>query len=212
MKNFFWWKWFWWTCTLPNMVEDERSKGEGSKGGGEGGRRVESSLQHRLVRFVQCFKALITSFDSIKDLFVDIVENHFEVHVASLLNVVLLEWWSQCFPRWFHGWTRCPRWWRDVTMEQIVLSLCVCSNCFAPLLCSIASMLNTVVFRQSLEFPRSIWRTSFFVRTFFFDNGNGTFRFQQKTLVLRLQVALIDHRLVLGLVRLVGNFFFLRKQ
>ena len=44
------------------------------------------------------------------------------------------ECWSQCSPRWLHDWTRRPRQimqCHDFLQEQIVLSLCVHSSCFA---------------------------------------------------------------------------------
>ena len=44
------------------------------------------------------------------------------------------------------------------------------------------------------------------MKTFFIDlMGSGRFTFKQQTHLACLQVALIDHRLVLGLVGLVGR-------
>ena len=139
-----------------------------------------------------------------KDWVVDDVEDHFEVHVdeggsrssesnferwrhviVSLQNVVLLECWSQCPPRWLHGWTRCPWEKRNVTIffRSKLFFHCVCT--WAVLLhklpCSIVSLLNTDVFRQFLRFLRSIWRNKFFVQTLFIDLvGTGRFTFNNK--------------------------------
>ena len=80
--------------------------------------------------------------------------------------------------------------------------VCVCAR-FHRFPCSIVSMLNTNVFRQSLKFPRSIWRTKFFVRTLFIDLvGTGSFTFITKTCSVSSGFP-IDHRLVwvwIGLV------------
>ena len=54
--------------------------------------------------------------------------------IISLQNVVILECWSRCPPRWLHGWTRCPFWitqCHGCVQEQNVLSLCVHLSCYA---------------------------------------------------------------------------------
>ena len=72
---------------------------------------------------------------------------------------------------------------------------CVCT--WAVLLhklpCSIVSMLlNTDVFRQFLRFLRSIWRTKFFVQTFFIDLvGTGRFTFNNEHIF-----CVLFHRLI----------------
>ena len=131
-------------------------------------------------------------------------EDHFEVLVAlscerwrhvmvPLLNLALLKCWSQCSPRRLHGWTRCPcsmTQCHDFLQEQIVLSLCVCAWAawLHRLPCSTVSMLNTNVFRQSLRFHRSIWRTKFLVQTLFIDLvGTGRFTFIQKNMFFFLK-------------------------
>ena len=107
-------------------------------------------VAHRVVRIIRCSQLheSCLSILSWKGWMVDVVEDRFEVlvdeggsrssesrferwrHVIVLLsNLALLECWSQCSPRWLHGWTRCPRWMtqcHDVLQEQIVLSQCVC--------------------------------------------------------------------------------------
>ena len=56
--------------------------------------------------------------------------------------------------------------------------------------CSIVSTLNTNVFRQFLRFPRSIWRTKYFVQALFIDLvGTGRFSFIHKNTFLCLQVS-----------------------
>ena len=61
--------------------------------------------------------------------------------------------------------------------------------------CSIVSMLHTDVFRQSLRFPRFIWRTKFFVQTLIIDLvGTGRFTFNNKHIfcVLRFHRSITD--------------------
>ena len=56
--------------------------------------------------------------------------------------------------------------------------------------CSIMNLLNSDVFRQFIRFPRSIWRTKFFVQTFFIDlvgTGRLTLDNQHLLHVIRLR-------------------------
>ena len=100
--------------------------------------------------------------------------------------------------------------------RSILFLHCVCTWAVTliRLPCSIGSMLNSDVFRQIVSFnhagrdirlPWSIWRTEFSVKTFCIDlMGTGRFTCKNKHFAC-YQVPLIDHRLVLGLVGLVGR-------
>ena len=70
--------------------------------------------------------------------------------------------------------------WRNVTTffrsKLFFHYVCAWGAWLHRLPCSTVSMLNTNVFRQFLRFPRSIWRTKFFVQTLFIDLvGTGRF-------------------------------------
>ena len=117
--------------------------------------------------------------------------------IVSLQNVAILECWSQCSPRRLYGWnslsalndavSRCSAGTNSSTV-------CACTW-FHRFPCSIVSMHDANVFRQSLRFPRSIWRSKFFVQTLFIDLlWTGRFSFIDKNTfcVLRFPRSVTD--------------------
>ena len=76
----------------------------------------------------------------------------------------------------------------EVLQEHVVLSLCVHLSCYAHQVALI-------------DLKKRVLRENLFHRS----HGNGTFHLQQQTHLACYQVTLIDHRLVLGLVGLVGR-------
>ena len=66
----------------------------------------------------------------------------------------------------------------NCSFTDSALELLCSTSCPVP---SWASTLNTNVFRQFIRFLRSVWRTKFFVQTFFIDVvGTGRFTFHNK--------------------------------
>ena len=136
--------------------------------------------------------------------------------IASRWNVIVLECWSRCPPRWCYDWTHCPCWitkFYDVLHQHVVLSLCVVDLLRSSGPWSIVSLLNTGVFRQITNFitldvisccPDVSETQKFFVKPFSSD-AHGTFTFNNKHILHVLELALIDHEFVLGLVGLVGR-------
>ena len=114
----------------------------------------------------------------------DVVEDHFEVHVVEgdsrsaesscerWCHVIVspsrsarLRCWSQCSPHRLQGWicSRLMIQYHDVRENQI-RALCVCAW-FHGFPRSIVNIHDAIVFTLH-RFPRSIWRTKFFLQTF----------------------------------------------
>ena len=93
---------------------------------------------------------------------------------------------------------------------------CSFTVCALELFCSTScpvpswACLTRMFFRQIIRFHRSIWRTKFFVQTFFIDLvGTGRFTFNNKHTLLCSKVSPIDRRLVWVLVGWLGERFVL---